>query len=133
MFDHDTSYQEGMNYNGMVIITTSLTPDLADETDKEDGAKILKALHMKSQEEAVNFLIKEKMTGFIFVATPEKLMLIEAARKDHGEGEYKAKLRVIPKNEIVVGTNHGVDFPGLDFKHDSHQEKMFGDCLVKKE
>lgn len=122
MYDHDTGYHEGMNHkgtghDGMVIITTSLAPTIADETDREDGQHIYRALHHQTQEEAVNYLIKQKMTGFIFVATPEKLMLIEAAKMDHGVGEYKAKLRVIPKTETVVTTNHGIEYPWAGFQY----------------
>jgi hypothetical protein len=116
MYDHDTGYQEGMNHEGMVIITTSLAPTIADETDREDGEKILRALKLPSQEEAANFFIKNKMCGYIFIATKEKLMLIEAAKMDHGEGDYKAKLRVIPKSETIVRTNHGIDYPWAGFQ-----------------
>jgi hypothetical protein len=115
MYDHDIDYQEGMNHDGLVIITTSLTPQLSQETNKEDGDRIYKALHM-SQKDAASYLMKEKMTGFIFLATPEKLMLIEAAKMDDGKGEYKAKIRQIPTNELVVRTNHGVDLPWAGFQ-----------------
>ena len=93
MYDKDIDYQEGMNHQGLVIMTTSLTPKIKEETNKEDGAKIFKALHM-SQEDAVNYLTKEEMTGFIFVGTPRKLMLIEAARDEDGKGEYRSKVRI---------------------------------------
>lgn len=116
MYDNDIDYQEGMNHEGLVIITTSLTPQLSEETNKKDGDKIYKALHM-SQKDAANYLIKEKMTGYIFLTTPEKLMLIEAAKMDDGKGEYKAKLRVVPTNELVVRTNHGVEFPWAGFQY----------------
>ena len=99
MYDKDIDYQEGMNHDGLVIMTTSLTPKIKEETNKEDGAKIFKALHM-SQEDAVNYLTKEEMTGFIFVATPRKLMLIEAARDKDGKGEYRSKVRKIGRAHV---------------------------------
>ena len=77
MYDHDISYQEGMNHDGLVIISTSLTPRLLQETNKKDGDNIYKALQM-NQKDAVNYLVDQKMTGFIFVSTPEKLVVIEA-------------------------------------------------------
>lgn len=116
MYDNDIKYQEGMNHDGLVIITTSLTPSLLKETNKEDGDRIYKALHM-SQDDAVNFLIKEKMTGFIFVGTPTKLVVIEAAKKEQGEGEYKSKVRVAPTTETVVCTNHGIYLPWAGFQY----------------
>jgi hypothetical protein len=116
MFDHDISYQEGMNHDGLVIMTTSLTPVLTQETNKKDGDDIYKALHME-QMDAVKYLIDQKMTGFIFVATPKKLVLIEAARENDGTGEYKSVVRVIPTTEIVIRTNHGVRLPWAGFQY----------------
>jgi len=116
MFDHDISYQEGMNHDGLVIMTTSLTPVLTQETNKKDGDDIYKALHME-QMDAVKYLIDQKMTGFIFVSTPKKLVLIEAARENDGTGEYKSVVRVIPTTEIVVRTNHGVRLPWAGFQY----------------
>lgn len=116
MYDHDIHYQEGMNHNGLVIITTSLTPSLNGETNKEDGKNILTALQMK-QEDAVKFLVGQKMTGFIFVATPEKLMLIEAAKEDNGKGEYKSVVSVMQKSKTVIRTNHGINYPWAGFQY----------------
>lgn len=122
MYDHDIGYQEGMNHDGLVIITTSLTPQIKEETNKEDGNKIFKALHM-SQEDAANYLIKEQMTGFIFLATPKKLILIEAAKDDDGKGEYKSRVRVIPKSKMIVRTNHGIEFPWAGFQYGVTKEQ----------
>jgi hypothetical protein len=116
MFDHDISYQEGMNHDGLVIMTTSLTPILTQETNKKDGDDIYKALHME-QMDAANYLISQKMTGFIFLATPKKLVVIEAAREDDGTGEYKSVLRVIPTSETIVRTNHGIRLPWAGFQY----------------
>ena len=116
MYDEDIAYQEGMNHDGLVIITTSLAPTISDEENKKDGDRIYKALHM-DQDAAVKYLIDQKMTGYIFVGTPKRLILIEAARKDQGSGEYKSKVRVIPTNETVVCTNHGNYFSWAGFQY----------------
>jgi len=115
MYDHDIKYQEGMNHDGLVIITTSLTPSLQSETNKKDGDCVYHALRMK-QDQAVKYLIKQKMTGYIFVATPERLIVIEAARKDQGKGEYQSKITEIPTNKTIVRTNHGIDLPWAGFQ-----------------
>ena len=114
MYDHDISYQEGMNHNGLAIISTSLTPNLKDETNKKDGDDIFKALHME-QKEAANFLISQEMTGFIFLATPEKLIVIEAARTE--DGVYKSRVNVVPKTKTIVRTNHGVNLLWAGFQY----------------
>ena len=116
MYDHDIDYQEGMNHAGLVIITTSLTPEIVEETNKEDGTKICNALHM-TQEEAVKYLTDEQMTGFIFVGTPQKLVVIEAAKEDNCKGAYKSVVRVIPKTETIVRTNHGIRLPWAGFQY----------------
>ena len=136
--DHQIRYKEGMNHSGLVIITTSLTPVLSIEDNKSDGDNIFKALHMSDPMEAAKFLVSKKMTGYIFCATPEKLVLVEAARKEkdgkQGVGDYDYTIRVVPKSEIVVRTNHGVDLSwagfqkGYDEKQDiwrkSSEERM---------
>lgn len=115
--DHDTGYREGMNYNDMFVITTSLTPDLADETDKEDGALIEKALKMKTPEQAANFLVKNKLVGCLFIGTSEKLIMIEAGATGKDKAGYEAIKKVISKNEIICRTNHGVWLPWAGFQY----------------
>jgi hypothetical protein len=116
LYDHQTKYQEGMNYKGLTIITTSLTPSLLGESNDKDGEYIAKALHMTDPMEAAKYLVKKKMTGFTFCATPNKLVLVEAGRTDNGKGEYKYTIRVVPKTEFIVRTNHGIDLPWAGFQ-----------------
>ena len=115
MYDHEIKYQEGMNHDGLVIVTTSLTPSIQAETNKKDGDSIYHALRMK-QDQAVKYLVRQKITGFIVVATPEKLILIEAGRKDQGKGEYQSTVTEIPKTKTIVRTNHGIDLPWAGFQ-----------------
>ena len=116
MKDKDIDYREGMNYKGLTIITTSLVPRISLETNSKDGELIVKALKMSDPEKAAKFLITQKLTGYIFVSNAEKLVLIEAAKKDNGEGEYQATSRIIPHTETVVRTNHGVEFAWAGFQ-----------------
>lgn len=116
MYDHEIKYQEGMNHDGLVIMTTSLTPRLSLETNKKDGDTVYHALRMK-QDQAIKYILKQKMTGFIFVATPERLVLIEAGRKDDGVGEYQSTVTEIPTNKTIVRTNHGIDLPWAGFQY----------------
>jgi hypothetical protein len=117
MYDKNTGYREGMNYKGMSIITASLTPNLNDETDRADGEKIRLALLKKSPEEAAKFLISKKVTGFIFIATSDKLLLIEAGKIENDKGEYHSQFRVVPKTETIVRTNHGIELPWAGFQY----------------
>jgi len=138
--DHYIKYKEGMNYKGLVIITTSLTPLISIEDNKSDGENIFKALHMSDPMDAAKFLVGKKMTGYIFCATPEKLVLVEAARKEtkdgkQGEGDYDYTIRVVPKTETVVRTNHGVDLPWAGFQkgYSENQDIWNKSSVTRKE
>lgn len=135
MYDKNTGYNEGMNYQGLTIITASLTPNIDDETDRSDGDKIEKALRLKTPEEAAKYLIKQKLTGFLFICNKSTLVLVEAARMNDGKGEYKATSRVVPRSETVVRTNHGVEFPWAGFQYgvDAQQDKWRRSSERRKE
>ena len=114
--DKTIKYQEGMNHKGIVIITTSLTPIISQETNDNDGNIIKAALKMADPEAAAKYVIEKQLTGFIFIGTPEKLIVVEAARDRNGRGEYHATSNVIPQNELIVRTNHGVEYPWAGFQ-----------------
>ena len=114
--DKTIKYQEGMNHKGLVIITTSLTPIISQETNDNDGNIIKAALKMADPEAAAKYVIEKQLTGFIFIGTPEKLIVVEAARDRNGRGEYHATSNVIPQNELIVRTNHGVEYPWAGFQ-----------------
>ena len=114
--DKTIKYQEGMNHKGIVIITTSLTPIISQETNDNDGNIIKAALKLADPEAAAKYVIEKQLTGFIFIGTPEKLIVVEAARDRNGRGEYHATSNVIPQNELIVRTNHGVEYPWAGFQ-----------------
>jgi hypothetical protein len=117
LYDEYMYYQEGCNYKGLIIITSSLAPEIASESNKDDGDKIAIALGSYTDpEEAADYLIKKKMTGYIFCATPDKLVLVEAGKEDDWMGAYKFTKRVVPKTETIVRTNHGIDLPWAGFQ-----------------
>lgn len=116
MYDKTTGYKEGMNHEGVGIITTSLTPLISLETNNKDGKLIDNALGMKDPKKAASYLEKNKLTGYIFIFSKDKLFLIEAARKEDGKGKYESTMREVPKDEVVVRTNHGIDLPWAGFQ-----------------
>jgi hypothetical protein len=123
MYDENTKYEEGMNYSGLGIISTSLTPLLSLETNNEDGKIIGKAIHMKDPKKAADYIVSKKMSGFVLVFNQEHLYLIEAACEDMGKGAYKAHIREVPHNETVAVTNHGLHFPWAGFQY-GYSEKQ---------
>lgn len=120
LYDREMYYKEGMNAKGLTIITASLTPVIAAEHNKYDGMRIYEALHLTEPEEAAKYLIKNEVTGIIFCATPDKLVIAEGARKnkdgEQGQGDYVSKIRIVPKSETVVAANHGISFSWAGFQ-----------------
>lgn len=115
--DKDIGYKEGMNEKGLTIITTSLTPKLSEETNGSDGKTIYRALKFKSPKEAADLVVREKLTGFIFITDGKELVLVEAARDDNGDGQYQSSMRVIPRTDTIVRTNHGIDLKWAGFQY----------------
>lgn len=139
MDDLKIKYKEGMNYHGLTIITTSLTPVIKIEDNSSDGANIYKALHLTDPMEAAKYLVSKEMTGYIFCATPDTLVLVEAARKDkngeQGVGKYEYTIRTVPHDEFVVRTNHGVDLPWAGFQpgYDKTQDMWYESSITRME
>jgi len=77
------------------------------------------------QQDAIKHLIRKEITGFLFVGTPESLFLIEAAKTEGNSGKYKSKVRLIPKTETVVRTNHGIELPWAGFQYGVNERQDF--------
>ena len=131
--DLDIDYREGMNHKGLVIVTTSLTPKLSLETNKRDGDIIEKALHLSDPEEAAQFVISKKLTGFIFIATPEKFVLVEAAREDDGAGNIKQPAELFLKQKLLLEQIMVLNSRGLDSNMALTNSKESGESLARPE
>jgi hypothetical protein len=117
LLDERTHWSEGMNSNGVSIISSSLTPDYGEKRakmhDSRNGGKIRDALSMPTVEDAVHFLREAHATGCIFVFDKDVCYLIE------GEfGTQQQKIQEI-KNDTVVRTNHGILLPHAGYQKNS--------------
>lgn len=110
VYDKSTNYNEGMNQAGITIVTATLAPLSKLEFDGADGARIYDALMKDSVEDAAKLLKSRKMTGYTFIFDKDNFILIEGARVN-GTGDYHSTMRKVAKDEIVVRTNYGTDFP----------------------
>lgn len=116
-WDDITQYCEGLNSAGVCILSASLMV-LDDEKEIEkrsknpskDGAKIKKALQYPNVKAAALSLIKQKLTGNTLIFNEDTMYLLEGAWEPGGYDDraYQFKIQVIPKDKIVVRTNHGV-------------------------
>lgn len=119
-WDNVTQYCEGLNSFGVGILSASLMV-LDDEkeittrnkTPSKDGKKIKKALSHSDIKSVVNSLITQKLTGNTLIFNRNQMFLLEGAWEKGGykEENFKYKVKEIPKNQIVVRTNHGIWIP----------------------
>jgi hypothetical protein len=117
-WDDITQYCEGFNESGIAIISSALlvTDDekeitVRSKTPSKDGIKIKKALTYSTIKEVAMSLIKQKLTGHTLIFNEDTMMVLEGSWK---KGEYKKQgyeyeITKIPKDQIVVRTNHGID------------------------
>lgn len=119
-WDDITQYCEGFNSAGVGILGASLMV-LDDEkeiekrtkTPSKDGKRIKKALQYPDVKAAAMSLIKSGLTGNTLVFDQETMILIEGAQR---EGKFVYKANIIPKEESVVRTNHGVWLPWAGYQ-----------------
>lgn len=155
LYFHDdvTRYMEGMNSNGIAVLSASLmvTDDEKEIKSKSkrpslDGAKIKKALTYTKLTRVAASLIKQKLTGHTIIFDSDTLFLLEGAWR---KGEYKSngfeyKIREISHDDVVVRTNHGVaiEWAGYQHRDDDNEQsasrissecrKLISERVVKK-
>lgn len=116
-WDDVTDYSEGLNSAGVGILSASLAvQDDEKEIDKStrkhspDGKKIRKALQYPSAKAAAMSLIKDKLPGNTLIFDENTMYLLEGSWRpgEYDTKGYSYKIREIPKDHIVVRTNHGI-------------------------
>lgn len=116
--DKITQYREGLNDEGVCILSASLMVIDDEKEVKEpnknhskDGDRISAALKLPTVSEAVKYLVKTKLTGNTIVFDKENMVLIEASNRDGADGtkEFVFTVKTIPKTEALVRANHGIE------------------------
>ena len=133
MFHDDiTKYVEGMNDSGICIVSASLMV-LDDEkeitvrskTPSKDGIKIKKALKFTDIQAVCMSLIKQKLPGNTLIFNKQECYLLEGAWAPGGydDKDYRYKIKLIPHDETVARTNHGVwlNWAGYQYGGDSNE------------
>jgi hypothetical protein len=128
-WDDITQYCEGFNSAGIGMLSASLMV-LDDEkeiktrtkTPSKDGKKIKKALTFPDIKAAVMSVIKQKLTGNTLIFDEDHMYLLEGAWKPGGysDRDFRYKIQEIPRDKIVVRTNHGIwmDWAGYQYDKD---------------
>ena len=125
--DLDTGYSEGLNEYGIGITNAAL---LVNQDERQgilentranavsyDGDKIRKALSLTNIESVVNYLTDYKnkkphhngLKGITLVANTEIKYVIEGTTK------HSPLVVEVPKEELIVRTNHGIYYPGAGY------------------
>lgn len=121
-WDDITQYCEGINSAGVGILSASLMV-LDDEKEIEkrsrepskDGQRIKAALKLRDPRAAAMYLIKKGLTGNTIIFDAETMILLEGAH--HGdENTYEYRARIIPHDETVVRSNHGIWLPWAGYQ-----------------
>jgi len=126
--DDITQYSEGMNSNGISILSASLMVrddekefELKDRTNQPspDGIRIKQALTCNCLKDAVDNLIESKLTGHTIVFDKNQCFLLEGAWVKGGYKDriFKYNIREVSKNENIVRTNHGVLLPWAGYQY----------------
>jgi hypothetical protein len=112
LIDETTHWSEGMNSNGVSIISSSLHPVIHNEPEhlSKNGTKIRGALSKRTVESAVEFLLQSKVSGCVMVFDKNQMFVIEGEEKTH-----KIAVEEITDN-AVVRTNHGILIPSAGYQ-----------------
>jgi len=127
IYDLDTGWAEGLNEYGIGITNATL---MVNQDEREgliikkrkntvsyDGDKIRKALSLNNIESVVNYLTDYKnrkpqhngLKGITLVANTEIKYVIEGTTK------HSPLVVEVPKEELIVRTNHGIYYPGAGY------------------
>jgi hypothetical protein len=125
--DADTKYCEGINSNGVSILSASLMVQ-DDEMEiksrikvgtANSGTKIKHGLSQSNAKDAVKALIDKKLTGNTLVFDQENMYLLEGAWRP---GEYKTKgyayeVKNIHHDQVIARSNHGILLQWSGYQH----------------
>lgn len=112
LMDETTRWTEGMNSNGVSIISSSLYPIIHGDpgTHRTGGSPIRNALAQPTVEKAVRYLEKVNAHGCVMVFDRNHLWLIE--------GKVNSNQQVVRKitDDYIARTNHGVWIPSAGYQ-----------------
>ena len=132
-WDDITQYCEGLNSAGVCVISASL---MVKDDEKEitvrtkqpskDGIKIKRALKFPNVKAVARSLIEQKLPGNTLVFDQHTMILIEGCWRpgEYSSKGYSHKARVIPTDETVVRTNHGVWLPWAGYQRTAESESQ---------
>ena len=131
-WDDITQYCEGLNSAGVCVLSASL---MVKDDEKEitvrakqpskDGVKIKKALKYPDVRACAMSLIKQKLPGNTLVFDKNTMILIEGCWRpgEYKSGGYAYKVRMVPRTETIIRTNHGILLPWAGYQRGDDQNQ----------
>ena len=129
LFEDDvTKYMEGINSNGVGILSASL---MVQNDEKEitksakekspDGVRIKRALEQGNAFDAARAAAEYELSGNSIIVDRDNCFLLESSIRND---RYTYRLKRIQKSETVARTNHGVLLPWAGYQRgiDENQE-----------
>lgn len=132
-WDDITKYCEGINSGGVGVLSASLMvkddeKEITIRTKKpsKDGIKLKRALQYPNVKAVAKSLINDKLPGNTLIFDRETCYLLEGCWKPGG---YKSKkydyvIKEIPKDRIIVRTNHGIWLPWAGYQRKSGERNQ---------
>jgi len=113
LMDEDTRWTEGMNSNGVSIISSSLNPVVngIDKHPSKDGRIIRNALAQPTVDKAVALCRDQGVGGCVMIFNSDKLILIEGKIGN----DRRQVIREITDDK-VARTNHGIWIPSAGYQ-----------------
>lgn len=105
LMDEDTRWTEGMNTNGVCILSSSLTPTKngLKKHNSRDGAVIREALAEPTIDRAVDVCRTQEISGCVMVFDKNRMILIEGK-----SGPNRRQVIREITEDTVARTNHGI-------------------------
>lgn len=124
--DQMTGYKEGLNSNGVCILSASLMT-LNDEKEitksstehSPDGKRISNALMQNTASDALKDCISSKLTGNTIIFNRDTMFLLEACLRNE---KYFYIWKQISKNVMIARTNHGIWLPWAGYQRNDDNE-----------
>jgi hypothetical protein len=130
--DEITGYTEGLNDNGIAVLTTSLMviddeKEVSDRTKdgpSRDGQRIKNSLMLGDIKDVVRYVVNKKLSGCIGVFNKEEFYLVECAYEDHDKSQFRYSVKLIPHDQTVARTNHGVLLPWAGYQREEGNARL---------
>ena len=126
MWDADTKWTEGVNEYGIAMIgsasggaKTMKKDEVPDANPSPDGKKMRTALLEKTPEKGLKSLIDNEIIGSTIIFSKDTCLILESIKRD---GDFTYKTREVPKDEVMIRTNHGIMIPSMGYQSGPERE-----------